>query len=361
MIKTCFIISGFSYSGAEIVLYRYLENNKSINPYFIILYDKPDVINKFIEIYGENRVYSLKIKHSKNILRFAPWKDMKKIENKIVNIVNIINPDIIYSNNTMESMLVSKFVEKSKVPSVAHIHDMKNSINSVIRRCVTQNSLKVYDKVITVSNATKKQWNLEDIHVIYNGLDKSYFKDSDKNKYSEGIKNIGFLGTISKRKGVDILLKSLESIISMGLNVHIAYSNIEDNRIYNDILNMKSIYGEKISIYKNLNSNSVIDFYDSIDLLVVPSRHDPLPTVVLESMARRTITLGSNIDGIPEMIKDERLLINNNDDFIYKLKYICSKNKEELQLLSESQYEYCKSKFINEIKVKKINNLINSI
>ncbi len=357
MIKVCFIISGFSYSGAEIVLYRYLEKNKIIDPYFVILYNKPSVINKFIEVYGLEKIHSLNINHSKNLLRFVPWIDINKVKNKVNNIINFINPDIIYCNNTMESMLMSKYISESQIASIAHIHDMKDSIKSIIRRIVTQNRLHQYDKVITVSDATKRQWNEENIEVIYNGLDNSYFKNDNYVKYSSAIKNVGFIGTISKRKGIDIILNKVDTIIDMGLNIHIAYSNIEDDDLYRIILKLKKEYGEKIKLYRDLDSKEIINFYDFIDLLIVPSRQDPLPTVILESSARKTIVLASEVDGIPEMVRN-KILLMKKDDFINKLKYICNMNKNNLQILSQEQHVFCKSKFINKTKREKVNNLI---
>ena len=180
MIKVCFIISGFAYSGAEIVLNRYLKNNTTIDPYFVILYNKLDIVEKFKEIYGEDNVYCLNIKHNKNTLRFIPWIDINKVNLNIDKFISEIRPNVIYCNNTVETMLVSKYIKKSNIPSIAHIHDMKKSIKSIIRRVYTKYSLKFYDKLIMVSNATKVQWGIDDSVVIYNGLEKDYFKIEKK-------------------------------------------------------------------------------------------------------------------------------------------------------------------------------------
>lgn len=362
MIKVCFIISGFAYSGAEIVLNRYLKNNTVIDPYFIILYNKLDIVDIFKEIYGIDKVYCLNIKHNKNILRLIPWIDINKVNLNIDKFINEIRPNVIYCNNTMETMLVSKYIKKSNIPSIAHIHDMKQSIRSKIRKNITLSSIGLYDKVVTVSNATKKQWNIDNMHVVYNGLEDTYFIDQNNNKYMD-IKSIGFVGTVSKRKGLDLLLKSIDSIVDMGLSIHIAYSNIEDYKLYELLINKKNMYSENIKLYKNLKSEDMIKFYDNVDLIVTPSRQDPLPTVILESMARKTIVIGSNIDGIPEMIENKKLLIDtiDNKEIIKKIRYICNRDKYELQDIANEQYNNCKLKFSNSIKTKKINSLISSM
>ncbi len=118
-----------------------------------------------------------------------------------------------------------------------------------------------------------------------------------------------------------------------------------------------------MKIYNNLNSEEIKNFYDKMDLIIVPSRQDPLPTVVIESMARRTIVTGSRIDGVPEMIKDNRLLFDSNskDEIILKVKELLQYSNEDLNDISQQQYEYCKKNFSREIKVNRINDMFISL
>lgn len=64
-------------------------------------------------------------------------------------------------------------------------------------------------------------------------------------------------------------------------------------------------------------------FYSSLNYLVVCSKQDPLPTVVLEAFNNFTPVIGKNIGGIPEMITDKYngFLYSKISDFneIYKL------------------------------------------
>ena len=50
-----------------------------------------------------------------------------------------------------------------------------------------------------------------------------------------------------------------------------------------------------------------------MDLLLVPSRFDPLPTVVLEASLEGVPVIGTDKDGIPEMQVDEDMLFNVDD------------------------------------------------
>ena len=358
--RVCFIISGIAYSGAEIVLERYLKNNTLIDPYFILIYDKQEIYKKLCDVYGESKVYKLNIKHNKHRLRIIPKYDAKLIKDKIITLIDKIKPSIIYANNTMETMLLNEYAKNSEVPCVAHIHDMKMSIRSIIRRKYTEQSLTVYDKIIMVSEATKAQWCIENAEVIYNNLDDDYFKN--ESKQYKTIENIGIVGTISHRKGSDLVLESIDDLCKLGVQLNIVY-NHGDEKLISGLIDKKNKYSNQINIYNNLNSEEIKDFYDKMDLIIVPSRQDPLPTVVIESMARRTIVTGSRIDGIPEMIKDHRLLFSQNskDEIVLKVKELLKYSNEDLNNISQSQYEYCKQNFSREIKVNKINDMFMSL
>lgn len=260
----------------------------------------------------------------------------------------------------METMLLNEYAKYSKIPCVAHIHDMKMSIRSIIRRKYTEKSIPIYDKVIMVSDATKTQWGIEKAETIYNNLEDGYFKE-EKKKYNS-IKNIGIVGTISNRKGSDLVLESVDDLCKLGIQLSIVY-NHGDEGLISGLIDKGNKYPNQVKIYNNLNSEEIKNFYDKMDLIIVPSRQDPLPTVVIESMARRTIVTGSRIDGVPEMIKDNRLLFDSNskDEIILKVKELLQYSNEDLNDISQQQYEYCKKNFSREIKVNRINDMFISL
>lgn len=361
MKKICFVISGFAYSGAEIVLERYLDENNDLDYHFIILYDNKNILDKFLNKYGDEKVTALNIKHNKLRLHILPQYDINLIKHKLDIVIKSIKPDVIYANNTIESWLIGKYIKRANLKTVSHIHDIKSSIRNPLRRLSIHKSLNLYDEIITVSNATKESWNLLNSHVIYNGINIDKFIN-DTN-ISGNIVNIGYIGSISKRKGIDLFLEEAENILKMGYKINIAYSNVEDIQIMNQIKEIQKKYPGDIFIYQNLNELEVIKFYDNIDLLVVPSRHDPLPTVVIECMSRKTLVIGSDVDGIPEMITNKKMIFNNNSSSSIKLKImeLSKLNKLELINIVLEQYEYCKNNFNNQEKIKKINKILKEI
>jgi glycosyltransferase involved in cell wall biosynthesis len=48
---------------------------------------------------------------------------------------------------------------------------------------------------------------------------------------------------------------------------------------------------------------NIYDYYNIADVIVLPSRVDPFPFVMLETGLMKKPFIGSNVDGIPELIK----------------------------------------------------------
>ncbi len=53
------------------------------------------------------------------------------------------------------------------------------------------------------------------------------------------------------------------------------------------------------------SKENIFDYYNLIDLVVLPSRVDPFPLTMLEAGYMNRPFLGSNVDGIPELISNE--------------------------------------------------------
>ena len=53
------------------------------------------------------------------------------------------------------------------------------------------------------------------------------------------------------------------------------------------------------------SKENIFDYYNLIDLIVLPSKVDPFPLTMLEAGFMSCPFIGSNIDGIPELITNE--------------------------------------------------------
>lgn len=355
--EVCFIISGTGYSGAEIVLNRYLEDNEYIDPYFLIIFNNKKVRKIYRDMYGEDKIKCLNIIYNKNIFRFTIPLYIKLISNKLNKYFKSVNPEIIYVNNTCEGILCSKFINKSDKKSILHIHDMRECYKHPYNNYIIENYFKGYDKIITVSNATKKSWNGLNMEVVYNGLKMDYFKGFE---IIDSVKEIAFIGSLNKRKGADYLIDSLDNLlIKTDVNITFVFRDY-DKRMLNKL---ELIESKRIKILKNLSEYEIENLYSNIDLIIVPSRFDPLPTVIMEAEAKGKLVLGNNKYGIQEMINEKALLvdINSAKDLEEAIINTINMKRDKIIEYQYSLYNHSKKIYTSNNKKEKVNKIIDEL
>ena len=138
------------------------------------------------------------------------------------------------------------------------------------------------------------------------GIDSKKFRrvsDSDfrdRNRITQDARVLIFVAQSIKdhRKGFDLLMSALAELDASAQWVLLALGNID------------SIEFQKYEHLKVLPLGYIADqgklaaAYSAADLFVIPSRQDNLPNTVLEAMACGTPTVGFNIGGIPDMVRD---------------------------------------------------------
>lgn len=147
--------------------------------------------------------------------------------------------------------------------------------------------------------------------------------------------NICFIGDFNNlRKGQDILLKTAR-VLSDDPNIH--FYIIGGGEYLEEF---RELYqGNNVTFTGRLKTPSSIML--KCDLVVVPSRTDSCPNVVLESLNLGIPVIGSRVGGIPELLIDDNALFDLNVDSLVK----CIKNlKENSELLAEIEKKQQKRK-----------------
>ena len=102
------------------------------------------------------------------------------------------------------------------------------------------------------------------------------------------------------------------------------------------------------------------EFYDNIDILVIPSREDSLPTVAIEAMSRGIIVTGFSVGGIPELLGDSQLITSGTtaDALLERINFLQKLSNQDLRKIRECLYGRARNMFSLKTKCNIINQII---
>jgi len=220
-------------------------------------------------------------------------------------------------------------------------------------RLFTKLSLQRADVVTAVSQfvADKTKEDLAykgEIIVIPNGVDEQLFKPDNTKKKSVRIKVL-FSGNLTKRKGAQWILPILEQLDS-----HI-------DIIYTSGLRGKSKLPSHPRLLNagSIPYNEMPDFYNQMDILLMPTVREGLSLAVLEAMACGLPIVASDCSSLPEQVHHKQggylCAIGDVDDFAKKINLLASDNilRKEMGGYNRKRIEdnYTLSRMIREYKI----------
>jgi len=167
------------------------------------------------------------------------------------------------------------------------------------------------DKIIAVSNAVKKHLiqnyrvNSEKVFQLYNFVKSSNNISQGERrilKQKIGIENnnkvLLFIGRICYIKGCDILISAFEKLlVENPLLKLIMIGNFESFKI-------KDIVQKNNKIIYISPTNEILSYYYLSDIVILPSRIDSFPFVMLEAGLAKKTFIGGKTGGIAEFIDD---------------------------------------------------------
>ncbi len=176
--------------------------------------------------------------------------------------------------------------------------------------------LRYPDIVVPVSDSIKKLLIDSGVpenkmKIIYNAIDKDEQRpdlSSDEVRTKFGIKQgervIGVVGRLSPEKGQGMFLQALKEVINQIPSVKGII--IGDGQEKERLNNFCSENGLKDRAIFTGYQNNIANFYQIMDLLILPSFNEGLPNVLLESMALKIPVVATSVGGVPEVITDGR-------------------------------------------------------
>jgi len=283
----------------------------------------------------------------------------KKLEKIIIGSINssLSVQSVFGSNTSYYYQIINKIKDSVIKNDLFHAfeendnreNDIVNSASIIAHRIVIndvakQDVLRFYKEHQIDSTYNNK------IHIIQNGIElcNSVFqKKSDINF------KIGFVGRWSSEKRAYLFLEIATQIKKKYPAVRFVMAGTGMKS------NLDKISAAGVEFLGEITDKTVLkELYNELNIILLPSKYEGFPMVIMESMALGVIPIATNVGGISEHITNNEngILINDGgegkmvSDFINSIENLLL-DKEQMALLSKKAYDYAHSNF----SIKKFN------
>jgi len=247
------------------------------------------------------------------------------------------------------------------IPAIVHEHMVDDSI-PWYQRIVDKLLAPLTERGIAVSKAVsdfmidRRSINPGKMEIVYNGIPGEYcskYSDASKDEFASeiGVKRngiiMGVVGRLHPLKGQDIFLDAASIISAKHPNV---YFTLVGDGEFREALESKA---EKLQIKDRVRFVGHVDdvrpLVSLMDVLVITSHSEGFSLVAVEGMAAGKAIAGTNVGGLPEVVKDGEtgLLVPPGDPRVLAAALERILNDKALRLfLAENAEQDCKERFM---------------
>lgn len=240
--------------------------------------------------------------------------------------------DLISAHSTNCGLLASRISERDKVPfcvtwhgSDIHTAPFRSEANRIMVK-------KILDKAscnFFVSNKLREvaltlSPTMESV-ILYNGCNGLFKKYTESTRIAlrkkfgvpENAKVIAFAGHLIEVKNPQ-LLAPIFYAVQQKYDKPLCFWVIGSGKMKNEVDKKCSALGVHCTFWGGQPTDIMPEFMNCIDVLVLPSRNEGLPLVVIEAIACGANVVGSDVGGISEVIGKENVF-QHDDHFVENL------------------------------------------
>lgn len=287
--------------GGDAIVVQNLEKQQMKNGHevFILTTNCDEIINK------PNLIkFGLKDSSEKlDTITFKRIASLISLYLKSFKIIKSLKPQVVHSHSIDIGFALSSACKRYSIPIINTCHgglfsiSNRDSKRSAIERFLIK---KAKFKIITTPN--KKDTELKkkkygDVVYVPNGIDTSKFKEA-KNKKTNKVPKILFVGRIDRQKGLDYLIKSAELLKKKGIKFCIELvGDGKDMKLYKETVDKKRLNAE-LKFAGKKSPEEISQHYQNADIFILPSLDEAFPITLLEAWASKLPVVITNVGGI---------------------------------------------------------------
>jgi glycosyltransferase involved in cell wall biosynthesis len=239
--------------------------------------------------------------------------------------VKEFQPDVVLSSWAYpDAWAALKLSREAGLPMVAKVHgsDVLLLSNEGSRRRLTTDALRGADAVIAVSQQLADKTvdlgvEANRVHVVYNGIDPSIFFPGKAAEARQKLQLSNeplllFVGNLAPVKNLPVLIDACAELRER--NISFQCRLIGQGALQSELNRRIHAAGldERMKLIGPRPLEELPDWYRAASLLVLPSRSEGIPNVILEALACGVPVVASRVGGIPEILPRQSLVDPNN-------------------------------------------------
>jgi glycosyltransferase involved in cell wall biosynthesis len=174
------------------------------------------------------------------------------------------------------------------------------------------------DSFITITDEMERLLKLRGVtaptHIVYNGVDTARFKSGDRQAARASLKLppdqtiFAIIGRIEfRQKQQQLLVQAISTNPNLRSSCHLVFAGDGP-----DADSLQSLIQQQAISATILPWSDPALIYQAINALIIPSRYEGLPLVMLEALASNTAVLASNRDGMKDVLPPDWRFTPNN-------------------------------------------------
>ncbi|MCM3874271.1 MAG: glycosyltransferase [Pyrinomonadaceae bacterium] len=161
--------------------------------------------------------------------------------------------------------------------------------------------------------AIDRGFSSEQISFLRNAVDTNWLKGNGSSRDGKKIKVL-FVGRLEEQKRPHLFLRAVSRAIAQSPVGHVTAIVAGDGPMRRDLESHAKSLGLTGQVDFIGSQGDMASVYKEADLLVMTSKHEGTPNVLLEAMASGLPVVATRVGGIPEIIEDSRGLLVEPED-----------------------------------------------
>lgn len=261
-------------------------------------------------------------------------------------------PDILQSFLFFDNIIARIF---GKIAGITIVISGQRNVEikrSWLRNFLDKITLPLADFVVSNSEAGKsilinrEKVSEEKIRVIYNGIKIDSVYQNKKDKEGNN-KTIGFVGHLTKQKGVEYLLRATKELKEK--KEDFALKIIGDGSERRSLEKLSQDLSIENFVYFVGHKENAWKYMQDLNVLVLPSLWEGLPNVIMEAMAVGLPVVATSVGGVPELIKNNEtgFLVGPKDPkaLAEKIEHVLNFSEVEKKKMGENARRAVEEKF----------------